>query len=194
MRIINADLLAEASKRVGVYPVELVKISVSDNSEEDLNLTSCYRDIEHNNDNYIAGSHVLSLSSVEEQQDVKTNGINVTLGAVPNTIIGALEQVDAIGGTVTIYQALFDTNTNTTVGEVLFKWQGQINSHSVDEDNQAGTVMINIECKNIVGVILNTKSGRFTSDTSFQEHNDGDRSMEFVASLVAWNPHFGRED
>ena len=81
------------------------------------------------------------------------------------------------------------------VFEEYQKWQGIINSHAVDEENvKSGDVNITVECKNIVGAILNTKSGRFTSDSSFKEFNSTDASMEFVASMVDFNPRFGAED
>ena len=109
--------------------------------------------------------------------------------------IAALENVNAIGGIVTIYQAFWNDETGQIEGQIYQKWQGIINSHSVDEENtNKGDVNITVECKNIVGAILNTKSGRFTSDSSFKKFTNNDASMEFVASMVDFNPRFGAED
>lgn len=177
-------------------------------SDSNLTLTTCYKDINYQNSIYQASSSILELSTIEETIDVKTNSIKITLGAVPNTIIGALENVDAIGGIVTIYQAFYNIETNSVEGQIYQKWKGVINSHSVDENNTEGTVTIEVECKNIVGTILNTKNGRFTSDSSLRDYykkinpnattaeinTNYDKSAEFVASLVAWNPNFGQEE
>ena len=65
----------------------------------------------------------------------------------------------------------------------------------VDEENQQnGKVKIRLECKNILSTILGTKHGRFTSDSSFKRTSNNDRSMEFVAAMVTFNPKFGKEE
>ena len=196
MKNIDATTLAEVAKQTDVYPIQLVKIDVTNNNADSLFLTTCYRHVSYDSNTYLAGNNVLNLSMVEETKDVKTNAITVQLAGIPNTVIAALENVDAIGGKVTIFQAFFSTVTNQIVGQVYEKWQGIINSHSVEEGNETfeETVTINIECKSIVGAILNTKSGRFTSQTSMDKHNPGDKSMEFVASTINFSPFFGREE
>ena len=193
-RTIDSVTLAEAQS-TKTYPIQLVKFQVTSNNADSLFLNTGYTSITYNGDTYIPGSNVVSLSAVEETKDVKTNAITVKLNGVPNTIIAALENVNAIGGIVTIFQAFFNEETGEIQGQVYQKWQGIINSHAVDEENsETGDVNISVECKNIVGAILNTKSGRFTSDSSFNQYTTNDKSMEFVAAMVDFNPRFGAED
>ena len=193
-RTIDSVTLAE-TQNTKTYPIQLIKFQVTSNNADSLFLNTGYTNITYNNDTYIPGSNILSLSPVEETKDVKTNAITIRLNGIPNTIIAALENVNAIGGIVTIYQAFWNEDAGEIQGQVYQKWQGIINSHSVDEENtKSGNVNISVECKNIVGAILNTSSGRFTSDASFKEHNNNDASMEFVASMVDFNPRFGAED
>ena len=197
MRTIDALTLAEVSKQTGSYPIQLVHFNVSADNSDDLYLNTGYRNVVFDGDTYIAGSNVLGFSPVEETKDVKTNAVTVELNGVPNTIIAALEDVDAIGGVVTIYQGYITPDATNFLDSknVYEKWQGIINSHSVTQENQeTGNVKITVECKNIVGTILNTKSGRYTSLSSFQDANSDDLSMEFVASIVDFNPSFGREE
>ena len=193
-RTIDSVTLAEAQS-TKTYPIELIKFQVTSNNADSLFLNTGYTSITYNGDTYIPGSNVVSLSAVEETKDVKTNAITIQLNGIPNTIIAALENVNAIGGIVTIYQAFWNEETGAIQGQVYQKWQGIINSHAVDEENtESGNVNISVECKNIVGAILNTKSGRFTSDSSFKQYTNNDASMEFVASMVDFNPRFGAED
>ena len=193
-RTIDSVTLAEAQS-TKTYPIELIKFQVTSNNADSLFLNTGYTNITYNSDTYLPGSNIISLSAVEETKDVKTNAITIQLNGIPNTIIAALENVNAIGGIVTIYQAFWNEETGAIQGQVYQKWQGIINSHSVDEENaKSGDVNISIECKNIVGAILNTKSGRFTSDSSFKTFTTNDASMEFVASMVDFNPRFGAED
>lgn len=193
-RTIDATTIAETNKRSN-YPIQLIKFQVTADNADSLFLNTGYKSIVYGGDTYIPGSNILGISPVEETKDVKTSAISISLSGIPNTIIAALENVDAIGGIVTIYQAFWDQDTNTIAGTVYQKWQGIINSHAVDEENtESGNVNITVECKNIVGAILNTKNGRYTSNSSFSTSTANDASMEFVASMVAFNPKFGKED
>ena len=193
-RTIDSTTLAE-TQSTKTYPIQLIKFQVTTNNADSLFLNTGYTNITYNSDTYLPGSNIISLSPVEETKDVKTNSITIKLNGIPNTIIAALENVNAIGGIVTIYQAFWNEETGAIQGQIYQKWQGIINSHAVDEENvKSGDVNITVECKNIVGAILNTKSGRFTSDSSFKEYNSNDASMEFVASMVDFNPRFGAED
>jgi hypothetical protein len=194
VKAIDSTTLAEVQNR-DTYPIQLIKFQVTSDNNDSLFLNTGYTSITYNGDTYLPGSNVLSLSPVEETKDVKTNAISIQLNGIPNTIIAALENVNAIGGIVTIYQAFWNDETGQIEGQIYQKWQGIINSHSVDEENtNKGDVNITVECKNIVGAILNTKSGRFTSDSSFKKFTNNDASMEFVASMVDFNPRFGAED
>ena len=194
MRTIDSVTLAE-TQSTKTYPIELVKFQVTSDNADSLFLNTGYASVTYNSDTYLPGSNIVSLSAVEETKDVKTNAITIQLNGIPNTIIAALENVNAIGGIVTIYQAFWNEETGAIQGQIYQKWQGIINSHAVDEENvKSGDVNITVECKNIVGAILNTKSGRFTSDSSFKEYTSNDASMEFVASMVLFNPRFGAED
>jgi hypothetical protein len=193
-RTIDSTTLAEVATN-NTYPIQLVKFQVTSDNNDSLFLNTGYSNITYNGDTYIPGSNILSLSAVEETKDVKTNAVSIKLNGVPNTIIAALENVNSIGGIVTIYQAFWNDDTGAIEGQVYQKWQGIINSHAVDEENtDSGNINITVECKNIVGAILNTKSGRFTSDSSFKKHTPNDASMEFVASMVDFNPRFGAEE
>ena len=193
-RTIDSTTLAE-TQSTKTYPIQLIKFQVTTNNADSLFLNTGYANITYNGDTYLPGSNIISLSPVEETKDVKTNAITIKLNGIPNTIIAALENVNAIGGIVTIYQAFWNDETGAIQGQVYQKWQGIINSHSVDEENsETGNVNISIECKNIVGALLDTKSGRFTSDSSFKQYTNNDASMEFVASMVLFNPRFGAED
>lgn len=193
-KTIDSTTLAEVANRK-TYPIQLIKFQVTSNNNDSLFLNTGYTNITYNGNTYLPGSNIIGLSAVEETQDVKTNSVTIQLNGLPNTIIAALENVNAIGGIVTIYQAFWNDETGAIEGQVYQKWQGIINSHSVDEENtEKGDVNISIECKNIVGALLDTKSGRFTSDSSFKQHTTNDASMEFVASMVLFNPRFGAED
>jgi hypothetical protein len=194
MRTIDSTTLAEVQS-TKTYPVQLIEFQVTSNNNDSLFLNTGYTNITYNGNTYLPGSNIISLSPVEETKDVKTNAITIKLNGIPNTIIAALENVNAIGGKVTIYQAFWNDDTGAIQGQVYQKWQGIINSHAVDEENtKRGDVNITVECKNIVGAILNTRSGRFTSDTSFKKFTANDASMEFVASMVDFNPRFGAEE
>ena len=199
-RVLNS----QHTKSTGGYPVQFVIIQPDQNDANSLYLNTSYRKLSVYHDGGLKLSYpaagILSLTSVEETRDVKTNQITVELDALPNTIIPVLKRYNGIGGIVTIYQGWMEENEdalisdNSPVKGVYIKWKGVIQSHSVSEENQQfGQVKISLECKNILSTILGSKNGRFTSDSSFKKTSSGDRSMEFVAAMATFNPMFGKD-
>jgi len=190
----------------GGYPIQFVVIQPDTNVKNALFLNTSSRIITETLDGYgevktYPSAGILDLTAVEETKDVKTNQITIVLNGVPNTIIPVLKKYNGIGGVVTIYQGwindqdtlLSEMDTKATVGTYI-KWKGVIHSHSVDEESQElGKVKISLECKNILSTIIGSTNGRYTSDSSFKRVSAGDRSMEFVAAMVTFNPKFGKE-
>jgi hypothetical protein len=198
------SLNSQHTKSTGGYPVQFVIVQPDENDANSLYLNTSYRKLSLYHNGVYKTSYpsagILSLTSVEETKDVKTNQITVDLNALPNTIIPVLKKYNGIGGIVTIYQGWMEededaqiTDSNPVKG-VYIKWKGVIQSHAVSEENQEfGKVKVSLECKNILSTILGSKNGRFTSDSSFKKTSAGDRSMEFVAAMATFNPMFGKD-
>ena len=189
----------------GGYPIQLIAIQPDSNIKNALHLNTSSKRLEFyydsNHQTFYPGAGVLNLTAVEETKDVKTNQITIELNGVPNTIIPVLKNYNGIGGIVTIWQGWMDDDSDS-VNEtteypytgVYIKWKGVIYSHSINEENQEfGKIKISLECKNILGTILDSTNGRFTSDSSFKKTSAGDRSMEFVSAMATFNPKFGQE-
>ncbi len=189
----------------GGYPIQLIAIQPDSNIKNALHLNTSSKRLEFyydsNYQTFYPGAGVLNLTAVEETKDVKTNQITIELNGVPNTIIPVLKNYNGIGGIVTIWQGWMDDDSDS-VNEtteypytgVYIKWKGVIYSHSINEENQEfGKIKISLECKNILGTILDSTNGRFTSDSSFKKTSAGDRSMEFVSAMATFNPKFGQE-
>jgi len=189
----------------GGYPIKLIAIQPDSDIKNALHLNTSSKRLEFYYDSnyrtFYPGAGVLNLTAVEETKDVKTNQITIELNGVPNTIIPVLKNYNGIGGIVTIWQGWMNDDSDS-VNEstdypytgVYIKWKGVIYSHSVNEENQEfGKIKISLECKNILGTILDSTNGRFTSDSSFKKTSAGDRSMEFVSAMATFNPKFGQE-
>ncbi|QLF88459.1 hypothetical protein Kolga_gp13 [Pelagibacter phage Kolga EXVC016S] len=189
----------------GGYPIQLIAIQPDSDIKNALHLNTSSKRLEFYYDSnyrtFYPGAGVLNLTAVEETKDVKTNQITIELNGVPNTIIPVLKNYNGIGGIVTIWQGwmnddsdLVNESTDYPYTGVYIKWKGVIYSHSVNEENQEfGKIKISLECKNILGTILDSTNGRFTSDSSFKKTSAGDRSMEFVSAMATFNPKFGQE-
>jgi hypothetical protein len=187
----------------GGYPVQLIKIQPDSNDSNSLRLNTSEKTIEYNQGNiWYPSAGVLEMTSVEETKDVKTNQVTIVLNGLPEVALSVLKTYNGIGGIVEIYQGWMmneeeiniTSYSNRNVDNVYLKWKGVIYSHSVDQENQKfGKVKITLECKNILGTIIGGRHGRFTSDSSFKHTTNGDRSMEFVASMSTFNPKFGQD-
>lgn len=198
------SMLNQYSASENGYPVQFVVVQPDENETHSLYLNTSYRKLNLYHDSQLRLTYpatgILNLTAVEETKDVKTNQITLELNGLPNSIIPILKRYDGIGGIVTIYQGWMDDqdadfDETSPVEGTYIKWKGVIQSHSISEENQEfGKVKVNLECKNILSTILDSTHGRFTSDSSFKRSSGNDRSMEYVAAMALFNPHFGKED
>ena len=193
----------ERLQETGGYPVQLIKIQPDSDEANSLRLNTSEKMVEYTSGTlWYPSAGVLEMTSVEETKDVKTNQITIGLNGLPEVALSVLKTYNGIGGIVEIYQGWMldeeEKNSNVyyhvNVENVYLKWKGVIYSHSVDQENQQfGKVKVTLECKNILGTIIGGRHGRFTSDSSFKHTTNGDRSMEFVASMTTFNPKFGQD-
>ena len=185
----------QAVNENGLYPIDFVSIIVDENvTEHQLYLSNGYKQFTFDGNTYLPTHELIDISSIDHTLDVRSNAIQITLGAVNDAAVQTIAGLQVVGSPVTIYRGYVDEDTGDLVSDPYNRWSGLITNYGFTEDNQRnGTVTFQIDCRNIVVALLERTYGRFTSIPGFQRYNSNDQSMEFVASLVDWNPRFGAE-
>lgn len=195
--ISTANLNAIAAN--GYYPINLVKIIVDpDVDSSNLYLSSAYRDITYDGNTYDAAGHLLGVTTVQEDRDIRTNAVTLRISGLAPAIINDLSGDNVIGSAVTIYRGYVNQAVNAStylVDDPYERWSGIVNNFTGTATTESdGTITLQVECKGLIEALFNTNSGRFTNNSSFQQFNSTDRSMEFIPSLTSWNPRFGGDN
>ena len=195
MRNLNSAITTEVANQEGVFPIDLVKITVDpNNSAAVIRTHSGFRDIVFNSETYTAAGHLLGIAPIDETQDVLTNSIDIQLSGIDDSVVAAINANDPLGSKVFIYRGLWDTAAGALVTDPYERWSGVIISHATAvNSDRAGSVTVSVSCKNLIEVLLSGVNGRFTSEPSFQQALSTDRSMEFVDASSKFMPNFGAE-
>ena len=194
MKTIDGSIVA-AVNADGAYSIDFVSLIVDpDDTDNQLHVSNGFRDYTFNGRTYVAGNNLLSIGSVDDVADVRTNGIEVSLSGLDDTILAHIAGQAVVGSSVEIYRGYWDVNTGDIIAEPYLRWKGGLAGYAVHEANSRyGTVTVMARCENVTSALLRASSGRFTSPSSFDLHNDGDISMEYVETLVNWKPQFGAD-
>ena len=101
------------------------------------------------------------------------------------------------GSLISILRGYYDESTGQLVDTPFLRWAGRVNNFAINDDysfQDKDAIAITVSCKSLLATMLTKQAGRFTSPQGFEEFTAGDKSMEFVPSLVTFNPHFGKEN
>ena len=208
MRNIPQAIVDAAQTYEGSYRVDFAKLDLvdTDGNPDPLRLSTLFKDIElHGDGLYTGAGMLLDISELSESLEAKQNSIVITLNGIDEPgIIGTLTDTAVIGSQITLRRGYFNEATGGLVhaaGDIndntFIIWKGLVNDYATTYGGSLGqenNVVISVTAKNLLVSILESKSGRFTSPQSFAQHNSSDKSMEFVPSLVSFNPRFGREE
>lgn len=172
-------------------------------------ISNCYKTIRYNNLDYTALAGFLSISDIQNNITSSSEEIQLGLSAIPSVYIEEILGQPIKGGSIVIYRAFFDYNTEEVlVGEIYPRFNGIITNFSVQEDTnidgQTADIShtITIMASNVMGVLENRISGRRTNRQDYQ-YNWGeayfttailtDPSMNRVESLHNSSFDFGRK-
>lgn len=172
-------------------------------------VSNCYKPIVYNSNTYEALAGFLNVGEVQTNLSTTNDEIQVSLSAIPSVYIEKTIGQPIKGGTINIYRAFFNYNTQEILtGEIYGRFRGIITNYSVQEDvdasgNPSVTHTIVIQCSSVIGVLENLFSGRRTNKQDYQINYAPERyftsailsdpSMDKVAVLHNASFDFGRK-
>lgn len=197
---IGAANIGAVNQQTGSYGVDFVEMILEDGAA--LRFSSLYRDVSFNNFDdsdvtFQAAGHLLNLSDIKDELDVRQNSINISLSGLNPTLIASITEEGFFGSHINIYRGYWNENTGALYADPFLVWRGIANNYATSFGGNLGqdnSLTVTVSAKNLVIAILDSNNGRYTSVSSFQSDTSGDRSMDFVANLTSFNPNFGREE
>ena len=180
------------------WPVDLVVIALDDTDETKIvRLTNHYHDLTVDTKNYLATGEFLGFTEIANDLEVKDNSLDIQLSGVSSTFTSVMLGESVEGSLVSVFRGYYDESTGELVDDPFLRWSGRVNNFAINDDynfTEDDAIAITVSCKSLLATMLTKQSGRFTSPQGFEKFNSTDRSMEFVPSLVTFNPKFGKED
>lgn len=159
-------------------------------------ISNCYKAITHNGNTYTALAGFLQVSEIQTNIQNSNDEIQVGLSAIPSAYITAILGTPIKGGSINIYRAFFDYNTQAVLsGEVYKRFSGVISNFAVQEDldptsgEPAVTHTITIMASSTMGVLENKFSGRRTNPDDYKINYSPEL---FFTSAITTDPSFNR--
>ena len=174
-RSIHASVIAELAKDT-VKMCHLVEMHLSSTSY----LTDAGQDISHGGNTYVASSHLLNISTVTENSEVRIGTTKVKLSGVEQSFISALLGSAYISKQLIVYRAYLDAN-NVIVGSPVLIFDGRIAEFDIIDTPESSTVELGVSSH---WSDFEKKAGRHTNSNSQSLFFTGDKGFEFAANLV----------
>jgi hypothetical protein len=155
---------------------------------DDILVWSGSDDIVINSETYTGAGQLLSIGSVEEGLELKSNGLNVSLSGMDETILNYALTENYQNRPITLYLGYVMGGTNEVAGTLtLFK--GRMTSLTIDDTPQGSRVSIDAE--NRLVDLDRPSNFRYTKESQNFLH-DGDTGFNRVASLQDKQINWGK--
>ena len=185
----------------GSYQVDFVELIIRPDSDDfQLRFSTLFQPVSFSTNfpmtgdkEFTGAGHLMNITALADTLEVKQNSVDITLSALDTSVVALLTENPLFGSRINIYRGYYDENTGTLAGSPYIVWSGTVNDYATAFSNTPGaenTADITVSCRRRIASILESINGRYTSPASF----GSDRSMEFVANMVSFNPTFGKED
>ena len=131
------------------------------------------------NNTYIGIGDVLSISDVEEGQDISAKGLTLTLTGIPSNLLTHALNTPYQGRLCNVHMGFIDWSAPIDkVGMLIFS--GYMDQMTIDEGPETSTITTTVESKLID--LERPRTRRYTSENQKQRFS-GDKAFDFVESL-----------
>ena len=171
-----------------IRPIHLITIGFS----SAVNITDCSfpltSSVSGSSVTYSASDFIMGISDFSEQTELSKSSLSLALSGADQTFISTVLNENVTNDSVDIYRGFLDSSNNVIADPFLF-YKGQIEGFSIQENNTASTVTLNIVSH---WADFEKKNGRKTNNTSQQRFFSTDVGMDFSSETVL-DIKWGRE-
>ena len=135
-------------------------------------------------DTYTGSGNLLSVSGLDEVNDLSAKNITLTLSGIPASLISIALTEPYQRREVKVYFGTADTSSPIEV------FSGVMNTMSIEDAGETGTIVLDVESKLIR--LERASNRRYTHENHIARHS-GDTFFSFVANLQDKDVIWGRE-
>ena len=171
-----------------IRPIHLITIGFS----SAVNITDCSfpltSSVSGASVTYSASDFIMGISDFSEQTELSKSSLSLALSGADQTFISTVLNENVINDSVDIYRG-FLNDSNALIADPFLFYKGQIEGFSIQENDTASTVTLNIVSH---WADFEKKNGRKTNNTSQQRFFSTDVGMDFSSETVL-DIKWGRE-
>ena len=174
-RGLSSDFLSEINDDL-LRPALFVKASFS----TELRLWTGYGNCSLGGQTYTGAGSLLSISSVQENSDLGTSGLSITLSGCDNTIVSAIRSEEFQGGDITVYLGVLQKNYSLVEGYTVF-FKGFMDNGTYVQNGETITIKLDIE--NHLARLSRSNQRLYTKED--QKHFGGsDLGLDYIESIA----------
>ncbi len=128
---------------------------------------------------YSGIGEVLSISEVQESQDISAKGINLTLSGIPSSLLTYALNTPYQGRLCNVKFGFIDWSSPAAQNAMLV-FTGYMDTMVIDEGPETSTIVTSVESRLID--LERPRNRRYTTQNQKQRHS-GDLAFDFVESL-----------
>ena len=172
-----------------VYPALLASF---DFSSAHLNLWSGFGNLVYNSITYAGAGSLVGVSSIEESEETRANGISFKLNGIPSSLISSILSEDYRNRVCTVSLALFASLTaSAPISEPAVMFIGRMDQVFMDDNGE--TAAINLTAESRLIDLQRASVRRYTDEDQRSGSFTADLGFQYVAGLqdkqLMWGAH-----
>ena len=137
-----------------------------------------YGNIEFGGNTYVGSGDILSVGPVQESSEIKANGINISLSAIPSDLISSALTDPYQGRSAKLFLGII--NDGVVVSDPYMIFKGSMDLMTIDDNGESANIQLTAESRLID--LDRARERRFTSEDQKIDYPN-DKGLEFITSL-----------
>jgi hypothetical protein len=163
-----------------VQPLVLVEALFDSNAPTSyLYLWNGIGELTHDSKTYIGAGNLLSISSIQENVELKAAGVTVMLSGVGSPLLSKAQTEDYQGRELIIRLGGFDSN-GSVISDPIIVFSGFMDTMTISDGGDTATIAVTVENKLVE--FEKTKVRRYTDNDQRILHPT-DKGLEFVSQI-----------
>jgi hypothetical protein len=190
--------ITQVQNKAAIKDAEFIKITVPGAPDSPYRFSNSYRTETINGEAY-GGTYtslggLVAVSGHQRDLSVTSYDTTVSLAGIDQTKIGQIIDAGLKGSSIVIWRGFYNANYELD-GTFVLRYTGIITGYDINEERveNVDAFTLNIHCSSFKQVLENRISGRYTNQSSWQNFDAVDVSMNNVATLRDAKFNFGQK-
>jgi hypothetical protein len=189
--------ITQVQNKTQIRDAEFIKITVPGAPDSPYRFSNSYRTEtiagEQFGGSYTSLGGLVTVSGQQRDLSVTSYDTSISLAGVDKTKIGLIIDAGLKGSSINIWRGFYTANYELD-GNFVLRYTGVITGYDINEErvDTVDAFTLTLHCSSFKQVLENRVSGRYTNQSSWQNFDSADVSMNSVAALKDAKFNFGQ--